>query len=55
MIAFYNLILGASLLAVGVWMVRSERRRDMAIGLACVIVSTTLLLNALLEIVWPMP
>lgn len=55
MTAAYNLILGVPLLAVGIWLARSERRRYTVAGLACVMAAAVLLLNALLDIFWPMP
>ena len=55
MIAAYSLVLGVPVLAMGIWLARCERRRDTVLGLARVFAGTILILNALLDIVWPMP
>ena len=54
MMAVYYLIIGTPVMALGLWLVRSERNRDMALGAACVFAGTLLILNSLLEILWPM-
>ena len=55
MMAAYHLIVGAPMLAVGLWLVRSERNRDAALGAGFLLVGALLMLNWLLEILWPMP
>jgi len=54
MMAAYHLIVGAPVLAVGLWLVRSERKRDAAIGAAFLLVGALLTFNSLLELLWPM-
>ena len=55
MMAAYQLIVGAPVLAAGLWLVRSERNRDAVLGAAFLLVGALLMLNSLLEILWPMP
>ena len=54
MMAAYYLIMGTPVMALGLWLVRSERNRDMALGAVCVFAGSLLMLNSLLEILWPM-
>ena len=55
MMAAYHLIVGAPVLAAGLWLMRSERNRDVALGAGFVLAGAPLILNSLLEFLWPMP
>ena len=55
MMAAYQLIVGAAVLAVGLWLVRSQRYRDSVLGAAFLLVGALLTLNSLLEFLGPMP
>ena len=55
MMAAYQLIVGAPVLAVGPWLVRSERKRDAALGAGFLLVGALPTLNSLFEFLWPMP